>query len=154
MPVLCSCCQGHWSRRERTCIDCHGKALPSCRPERCMIVAGLTSARGLDPRRPIWTRFRKRPIGQGSWTLCRYCMRVNLFTFFMARALIQQREVPHLNLYDPGKFTLIAELICHYAGGPWTTRLVVFYSQLHKKFLPFSWEGEPPQRELQWIAWL
>ena len=152
MPVQCSCCRGHRSRRERTCIDCHGKALPSCRPQRCMIVAGLTSARGLDPTRPIWTRFRKRPIGQGSWTLCRYCMKGNLFTFFLARALAQQRKAFHLSPGDLHRFTLVAEIISHYAGGPWTVDLVVFYSQLHKKFLPYSWEGEPPQGELQWIV--
>ena len=142
--ITCPYCKSHRSKRTRTCICCKAKALPSCRPERCMIVAGLTTIQGLNvehPHRHIATRFVRRT--EGSWTLCRQCMQEQLIAMFAAQA--ERGRGPTSQC-----FPRIAGIISLYCGGPWTANLAWFYQQLHGFSTWDSPEGEPPQEEDSW----
>ena len=151
MSVTCPCCKKHNSRRTRACISCRLMALPSCRPERCMIVAGLTSRTGLNPNRSIQSRFVRRE--QGSWTLCKFCMQMHLTYTLTARATKSGFFKPcgdqRLVTKTWNEYCVIASIISHYCGGPWNEDLFLFYSELYHDFRWYSPEGEQPQLELK-----
>ena len=149
--VLCSYCRKHSSTRLRACICCRAEALPSCRPQRCMILAGLTSIQGLDRNRPIQSRIVRRETGTG-WTLCCWCLRERLAAMLLNRAI---RNCPGGNTCacygKMWKYYLIADIISHYCGGPWTKALSWFYWNTYQEYYQLNtWksnEGEEPQEE-------
>ena len=149
--VLCSYCRNHSSTRLRSCISCRAGALPSCRPERCMILAGLTSIPGLDRNRSIQSRIVCRETGSG-WTICRWCLRERLAAMFLALAV---RNCPHAGTHgNHGRlwqYYIVADIISHYCGGPWTKSLSWFYWNTYQGYRQLNtWksnEGEEPQEE-------
>ena len=142
MTVRCPTCTNHRSTRTRACECCKVRALPSCKPERCMIIAGLNSRPGRDPHRHSSTRFVRRETG--SWALCRFCMHGRLSALLLARAR-------HTGLRGPSnRYHHIAEIISHYCGGPWTTGLSWFYWELHWNLTWLPQEGEYPQEYGEW----
>ena len=148
--IVCPYCKKHKSKRTRACICCKAEALPSCRPERCMILAGLTSVTGLDPNRPIQSRIVPREVGSG-WTLCRRCMRDRLAAMFQAQATEACRCRDRCKCSNLQQYYIVADIISHYCGGPWTKDLSVFYWDGYTSYQQLNtWksrEGEEPQEE-------
>ena len=149
--VLCPYCRKHSSTRLRSCISCRAEALPSCRPERCMILAGLTSTPGLDRNRSIQSRIVCRETGSG-WTLCRWCLRERLAAIFLARAVRNCLcEGTCVGCGKLWQYYIVADIISHYCGGPWTKALSWFYWNTYQGYRQLNtWksnEGEEPQEE-------
>ena len=135
--VRCPYCRQHRSLRTRACIRCKARALPSCRPERCMILPGLET-----------------PISPGSevaWTLCRWCFRDRTAMMFLARArgTCQCRNPRYCNCYYQEQYFIIAEIISHYCGGPWTENLNWFYWRAYGRLTWRSDDRESAQEELE-----
>ena len=149
--VLCPYCRKHSSARLRACICCRAEALPSCRPQRCMILAGLTSTRGLDRNRPIQSRIVRRKTGTG-WTLCSWCLRERLVAMLLNQAIKNCPGGDTCTCYgNMTKYHLVADIIRHYCGGPWTRDLSWFYWNTYRGYYRLNtWksnEGEEPQEE-------
>ena len=146
--VKCPYCRQHRSRRTRACICCKARALPSCRPERCMILAGLTSESGLDRDRSFQSRIASR--SEGSWTLCRGCFRERTAMMFLVQAtrICQCRDPRHCRCYYQEQYCIIAEIISHYCGGPWTENHCWFYWRTYrwKTNRRGSWESDEGER--------
>ena len=133
----CPYCKQHRSRRTRACIRCKARALPSCRPERCMILPGL--------RIPI------SPGSEVAWTLCRGCFRESMAMMFLVQATrhCQWCQDPrHCQCYCQEHFIIIAEVISHYCGGPWTENLNWFYWGAYERRSWRSDDGERAQEEI------
>ena len=133
----CPYCKQHRSRRTRACIRCKARALPSCRPERCMILPGL--------RTPI------SPGSEVAWTLCRGCFRERMAMMFLVQATRhcqRCRDPRHCQCYYQEHFFIIAEVISHYCGGPWTENLNWFYWRAYERGSWKSDDGEQAQEEI------
>ena len=92
MKVVCPSCTNHRSLRLRTCICCKRQALPSCRPERCMIMGSLENC-------PVKTRWDP---ARHTWTLCKWCLIRKIAELFRAQTLQ----------------LCIAGIISRFCGGP------------------------------------
>ena len=79
MKVLCPSCYNHRSRRLRTCICCRQQALPSCVPERCMIMGSPRAH--VVARQVSWWSERYT-----TWTLCKWCLIRKIAALFKARS--------------------------------------------------------------------
>ena len=77
--VLCPSCYNHRSRRLRTCICCRQQALPSCVPERCMIM-GSPRAHVVASQVSWWSE------RYTTWTLCKWCLIRKIAALFKARS--------------------------------------------------------------------
>ena len=148
--VLCTYCKHHSSKRLRACISCRAEALPSCRPERCMILAGLTSTPGLDINRSAQARIVCRETDTG-WTLCCWCLRERLAAMFRSLAIRNCRCTGIcVKCCILHQYYIVADIISHYCGGPWIETLAQFYWDTYPGYrLLNTWcsnEGEEPQR--------
>ena len=125
--VRCPYCRSHRSRRTRACISCRTEALPSCRPERCMILSSCVVLR----------------TARTGWTLCRRCFRDRLAAILRAQA---NSSCPFgrccTECCDWQQFYLVADIISHYCGGPWTVNLSWFYWQTYLEYRQLnSWQS-------------
>ena len=92
MTVVCPSCNNHRSKRLRTCVCCKRQALPSCRPERCMIMGSLENC----PVKIRWDPARH------TWTLCKWCLIRKIAELFRA-------QTPQF---------CIAGIVSRFCGGP------------------------------------